>query len=248
MERKDEAVVLSARPWRETSLIISFFGREGGRFSCVAKGARRHKGGLGNAAEPLSVVRVVYSAKEGRGLQTLTAATLVAPNQSLREDAVRFACGSWLCELVMQLVPEDVPAPEIFALLRGGLEALSRTRSPLVVVRWFQIRLLDELGYGGWEGVCAGCGRPLLEAARLSAAGGLYCDGCQASGVAYALGKGALALVGYLARADAEGAARTGAAGAILAELCALDRLFETLVGKPSKAGGVALCLAKARG
>lgn len=248
-ERKDEAVVLASRPWRETSLIVTFLGREGGRFACVAKGAKRQKGGLGGAAEPLSVVEVVYRAKEGRGLQTLVSASLVASNQALREDPLRFACAQWMCELVARLVPAGEPLEEVYGLLRGGLEGLATTREPVVLVRWFQVRLLDSLGYWAPPDRCSDCGRPLEGSATLSTAGGVYCDVCRPpAGAGYTLGKGALALLAYLGRADAKQAARTGAAASIVAELEALDRLVEALAGSPSKAAAVALSLLRGRG
>jgi DNA repair protein RecO (recombination protein O) len=151
----EPALVLHARPYRETSAIVSLLTSSHGRLAVVARGVRGGK--RGNVLQPFNRVRVSWS---GRGsLQTLTGCELTR-HAWLTGNGL--AAGFYVLELVMRLLPERAGAPEIFAGACWALEHLEAGEPPLdVVLRRFERRLLEELGYGLDFARDAGSGAPI---------------------------------------------------------------------------------------
>jgi DNA repair protein RecO (recombination protein O) len=138
----EAALVLHARPYRETSAIVSLLTSSHGRVPVVARGVRASK--RGNVLQPFNRVRVSWS---GRGsLYTLTSCELTR-HVWLTGNAL--AAGFYVLELISRLLPERATAPEIFVGACWAIEHLEAGEPPAdVVLRVFEKRLLEELGYG----------------------------------------------------------------------------------------------------
>ncbi len=137
------AYVLHARPYRETSLIVETFSQAFGRVALVARGARRPRSavrGLLMAFQPLSLSWF------GKGeLRTLKHAEWQGGQLPLSGSALM--CGFYLNELLLRLLPRDDPHPALFAHYQAALQALGRNETQPVVLRRFEKRLMQELGY-----------------------------------------------------------------------------------------------------
>ena len=57
-------------------------------------------------------------------------------------------CALYLSELLLQLLPQGEPYPQIYQLYRQTLKALSDGEASEVWLRYFEIQLLERLGYG----------------------------------------------------------------------------------------------------
>jgi DNA repair protein RecO (recombination protein O) len=138
----EAALVLHARPYRETSAIVSLLTSSHGRVPVVARGVRASK--RGNVLQPFNRVRVSWS---GRGsLYTLSSCELTR-HAWLTGNAL--AAGFYVLELISRLLPERASAPEIFVGACWAIEHLEAGEPPAdVVLRVFEKRLLEELGYG----------------------------------------------------------------------------------------------------
>lgn len=136
------ALVLHARPYRETSAIVSLLTEQHGRVAVVARGVRGGK--RGNVLQPFNRVRVGWS---GRGtLHTLTACELIRHGWLAGNS---LAAGFYVLELVTRLLPEREGVPRVFAGACWALDHLeSGAPAADVVLRVFEKRLLEELGYG----------------------------------------------------------------------------------------------------
>lgn len=77
----------------------------------------------------------------------------------LREDIVRLSIAQYLCQLAMELVPDEQPAGDFLPLLRAALYYLSEnTRPPLLVKAAAELRMLSMAGYMPDLVMCGGCG------------------------------------------------------------------------------------------
>lgn len=156
----EPALVLHARPYRESSAIISLLTPEHGRVPVVARGVRGSR--RGNVLQPFNRVRVDFS---GRGsLYTLTGCELTR-HAWLQGNAL--AAGFYVLELVTRLLPERESASEIFTGACWTLDHLESGAAAVdVVLRVFEKRLLEELGYGLDFAVDAHSGEPIRVEAR----------------------------------------------------------------------------------
>lgn len=139
-----QGYVLHSRPWRETSLIVEAFTREHGRVGLVARGVRRTRSRLRGLLLPFRPLLLSWS---GRGeLPTLTGADTENRAGVLRGRSL--FSGFYLNELMLKLLPRNDAHPELFDDYRGAVDALCEDGSLDRVLRTFEKRLLDALGYG----------------------------------------------------------------------------------------------------
>jgi len=136
--------VLHQRPYRDTSLILELFVRDHGRISAFARGVR----GPRSRFASLQPFRPLLLSWSGRGESpTLSGAENEgSPPAPLQPE--RILSGFYLNELLLRLtVPHD-PQPEVYAHYAATLARLRAGESLETVLRRFEKRLLDLLGYG----------------------------------------------------------------------------------------------------
>ncbi|MEK8090907.1 DNA repair protein RecO [Thermithiobacillus plumbiphilus] len=152
-----EAYVLHRYPYQESSLVVELFTLAEGRVGAVARGARRPKSQFARL-QPWQPYLVSW---RGRGdLATLTGAEDSGPLAQFKGIAV--ACGFYLNELLIRLLQRWDPHPGLYAAYQGALAALAAGEAPDWVLRRFEFRLLQEIGFGFDLSGCIQCGRPLL--------------------------------------------------------------------------------------
>lgn len=137
------AFVLHSYPYRETSLIVETFTQGYGRVAMVARGARRPRSavrGLLMAFQPLTLswfgkneLRTLKNAEWQGGQLPLSGSSMM--------------CGFYLNELLLRLLPRDDPHPQLFMHYQEALHALGHNQPQPVVLRRFEKRLMQELGY-----------------------------------------------------------------------------------------------------
>jgi DNA repair protein RecO (recombination protein O) len=146
--------LLHQRPYRDTSLIVELYTRDYGRLSAFARAAR----GPRTRFRGLQAFRPLLLSWVGRGeAPTLTAAEGEGPAPpAIAAD--RLLSGFYLNELLLKLTVAHDPHPELYAHYASSLERL-RAGEPLEpLLRRFEKRLLDLLGYGS-ELSCEAGGR-----------------------------------------------------------------------------------------
>lgn len=137
------AFVLHTYPYRETSLIVETLTQQFGRVALLAKGARRPRSavrGLLMAFQPLTL-----SWFGKRELRTLKNAEWQGGQPPLAGPALM--CGFYLNELLLKLLPRDDPHPQLFLHYQTTLRELGEGASQSPVLRRFEKRLMQELGY-----------------------------------------------------------------------------------------------------
>jgi DNA repair protein RecO (recombination protein O) len=139
------AYILHTRPYRDTSLLLEAFTPEHGRFSLVARGARRKaRGGSSSALlQPFTPLLISFGGRSE--LKTLKAVEAAAPALLLRGE--RVYSGLYLNELLVRLLHRHDPHPRLFVAYGEALAEVIETPCVEKVLRRFEYRLLDELGY-----------------------------------------------------------------------------------------------------
>jgi DNA repair protein RecO (recombination protein O) len=132
--------VLHSRAFRNTSLVLELLTERRGRCGVVARGGKRNP--LLQPFRPLAV------SLGGRGeLLQLRHVEAAGPAPSLKGRALY--CGLYIHEILLRLLHRDDPHPELLAPYAGTLSALDQGGNPQdVVLRRFEMVLLDSLGYG----------------------------------------------------------------------------------------------------
>lgn len=138
------AYVLHSMPFRETSLIVEVFSRDHGRLGLVAKGARRPMSQLRGVLMAFQPLLIDWSG--GGEMKTLVRAEWQGGQPLLGGQAL--LCAYYLNELLMRLLPREDPHPTLYRAYGDALRALAAGEGQEVILRRFELALLQELGYG----------------------------------------------------------------------------------------------------
>lgn len=140
------AYVLHTRAFRDTSLIVEVIAADFGRLSLVARGARRRRRGGAAAAilQPFNPLLISFS---GRSEMKSLSGTEIAGAPPLMRGQRLFSA-LYMNELLMRLLHRHDPHPELFVAYADTLGVLASDNDVESTLRWFELNLLDELGYG----------------------------------------------------------------------------------------------------
>lgn len=138
------AFVLHSRPYREGSLLLDVFSYDYGKIALVAKGVRRKHSNLSAILQPFNPVRVSWSGKTD--LYTLTAAESIPPGIALHGR--NLYCGLYLNELLNYFLHRHDPHKDLFSHYAATLVKLSGPNDAEETLRYFELALLDEIGFG----------------------------------------------------------------------------------------------------
>jgi DNA repair protein RecO (recombination protein O) len=138
------ALILHARAYRETSLLLECLTRDHGRIGLVARGVRRERSRLPRGLlQPLQPLLLGWS---GNGeLVTLTTAEAAAAPLALHGE--RLYSAMYLNELVLRLSARADPHPDVFEAYLLCLQRLADGEPEAWTLRRFERDLLAELGY-----------------------------------------------------------------------------------------------------
>jgi DNA repair protein RecO (recombination protein O) len=178
---REQGVVLRTYKLGETDRILHLLTQGRGKVRAVAKGVRRPGSRFGGRLEPFS--HVDLQLYEGRNLDVVNQADLIAAHASVREDFARSAAGSVMVELTDVVAQEGERDNALFLLLRAGLQALDAgPEEPAVFVDAFLLRLASIVGFHAFTDACAVCRRPGQHAFLSVKAGGTLCSDCAPPG------------------------------------------------------------------
>ena len=176
---QERALLLRFRDLGESDLVIDALGEASGRFSAVAKGARRSQKRFVGVLLTAQVVSAVL-VRPKRGLVRLEEAKVVEAFRGLREQWRRWVFASVVIELLSLLVPEGQGRGLVWlgAGALGRIEQGARAAEMGSAVVVFMSRLAGELGYGLNLHECIECGGPPAVAGKavaVSSVGGVVC-------------------------------------------------------------------------
>ncbi|WP_095144872.1 DNA repair protein RecO [Pseudomonas sp. Irchel s3b6] len=134
------AYVLHSRAYRESSALVDFLTPQG-RLRAVLRSAR---GKAGTLARPFVPLEVEF---RGRG-ELKNVGRMESAGVSTWLNGEALFSGLYLNELLIRLLPSEDPHPAVFDHYAATLLALAEGRPLEPLLRSFEWRLLDDLGYG----------------------------------------------------------------------------------------------------
>ncbi|HSK23525.1 MAG TPA: DNA repair protein RecO [Egicoccus sp.] len=178
---REQGIVLRTYQLGETDRILHLCTQGRGKVRAVAKGVRRPGSKFGGRLEPYS--HVDLQLYEGRNLDVVNQAELIAPHARVREDFALSACASAMTELTDLVSQEGERDNALFLLLRAGLQALDAAPpQPEVFLDAFLLRLASIVGFHAFTEACAVCRTPGDHVFLSVKAGGTLCAACAPTG------------------------------------------------------------------
>ena len=155
MRWADDGIFLLGRPHGESSVIADIFTRENGRARGLVKGGRSRR--IRPILQTGNGLKVEWRARLDDQLGVYTTELTEATASRVLDDKLSLAGVTALAGL-LQILPERDPHPRLFDAARACLDAAGEPRFPVSLI-WFELRFLDELGFGLNLTTCAATGR-----------------------------------------------------------------------------------------
>jgi DNA repair protein RecO (recombination protein O) len=173
-----DAIVLRHMDWGEADRLLWLFTRETGKIRAVAKGVRKPRSRKAGHLEPFTRVNLLLA--QGRDLPIITQAEMVESHLPLRENLRRMGYAAYVVELLDRFTYEEGENIVLFRLLADTLERLCLDTDPAFVVRYYETRLLDLVGFRPQLFQCVECEKPILPEDQFfsAAQGGIVCPKC----------------------------------------------------------------------
>ncbi|HEX8993190.1 MAG TPA: DNA repair protein RecO [Anaerolineales bacterium] len=174
-----DAVILRHSDYGEADRLLTVYSAQLGKTRALVKGARKITSRKAGHLEPFTHVKLQLA--KGRDLPLVTQADTIEPYLPLREDLLLTSQAAYVIELLDRFTYEDGSENSaIFHLLTDTLGRLASGADPWVATRYYEMRLLDYLGFRPQLFECANCRREILPEDQFFsyAAGGVICRNC----------------------------------------------------------------------
>ena len=176
---KTPAIVLRQRKLGDADKILTLYTANLGKIEAVAKGVRKTRSRLAGHVEPLT--QATFMLAKGKSLDVVTQVDTIESFPRLRDDLDRLSRGLYVAELIDRFTE---PREEQFVLYRLLLDTLRRVATLADIdtpVRFFEMALLDLLGYRPELEECVVCRQRLEPEANYwsAGAGGVVCAACR---------------------------------------------------------------------
>jgi DNA repair protein RecO (recombination protein O) len=174
-----DAVVLRHSDYGEADRLLTLFTRQQGKMRVIAKGARKIASRKAGHIEPFTHVKLQLA--KGRDMFLVTQADTVDAYLPLRDDLVLTGHAAYVLELLDRFSYEEgVESPSTFRLLTETLDRLASRSDIWLTIRYYEMRLLDNLGFRPQLMECVNCGREIQPEKQFFSfsAGGVICPRC----------------------------------------------------------------------
>ncbi|NNF67338.1 MAG: DNA repair protein RecO [Gammaproteobacteria bacterium] len=136
--------LLHQSPYRDSSSLLELISRDYGRIGLIARGVRRPKSSLRSTLQAFQPLLCSWVSRGDLG--TLTGAELSGSQIRMPPAAVNSAY--YMNELLVRLTRRHDPHPQLYDQYARAVGQLKEGQRELRVLRLFELRLLEELGYG----------------------------------------------------------------------------------------------------
>ncbi len=181
--------MLRTTDYGERDIIVTFLGRDTGRFSAIARSAKTSRKRFPGSLQPLRRLNASFTTRARNDLATLTDAQVITDYPGIELDLEKISIASYATEIVRETCREGDEASEVFDLLEELFSQLSSNSATLSESRTllcrFELHLLEAHGAMPSLDGCARCGLAAntlqkFMASRLGE--GLICPDCRRQG------------------------------------------------------------------
>jgi DNA repair protein RecO (recombination protein O) len=173
-----DAVVLRHFDWGEADRMLWLYTLEMGKIRALAKGVRKIRSRKAGHLEPFTRSSLLLA--KGRDMLLITQAETIETYLPLKQDLAGMTYASYIIELLDRFTYEEGENRPLYRLLYETLQRLAEDKERDLVVHYFEIRLLDLVGYRPQLFRCLGCDQEIQPEDQFfsAEAGGVLCPKC----------------------------------------------------------------------
>ena len=198
-----EAIIIKKTKLGEADRILTLYTPDLGKIQAVAKGVRRPRSKMAGHLELLT--HSLISLARGRNLDTVTGTQTINSFLPLKSDLQLASYALYATELVNQFTADHVENRSLFQLLLETMQQLCQASDNELALRYFELHLLNDVGYRPQLQQCVACRQPLrpVDNSFCPGVGGMLCPDCSYNQpLTYPLSVNALKVLRLLQNSD----------------------------------------------
>ncbi len=175
-----EAIVLHHANWGEADRLLTLFTRSHGKLRAIAKSVRKMQSRKAGHLEPFSHTSLMLA--RAHDLWIVTDAETIDAFTTLREDLQLMTRAAYVIELLDRFTYEEGQNWQLYQLVVDTLKRLSMDQDIYIPLRYYEMRLLDLVGFRPMLFECAKCRKEIVAEDQFFSAelGGVLCPNCGA--------------------------------------------------------------------
>lgn len=154
---KVKGIIISEKPYKESSKLLNMITEDYGVISVIAKGSKRLKSNLRSITSKLTYAEFQINYKEGK-LSTLICADIINPLFNIKKDLLKISYASYLLDLTSQVLKEN-NNKNIYNILVSSLLKIEDDFDPEVITNILELKYLSYLGISPNFDTCSICGK-----------------------------------------------------------------------------------------
>ncbi|MEW5806876.1 MAG: DNA repair protein RecO [Acidobacteriota bacterium] len=162
--KRSDAFVLKSMKYGESDRIVTFYSRNFGKITGIARGAAKSRRRFGGLLEPLTEVAVTYMEKEGKELSRIDSCDLVTSHVQVQEDIKVYYAFAYMAEMIDQFSTCSEEDERFYRLIKSVIEAIEGGIDLAICIRYFEIWTLKLQGILPGIRDCSSCGREIIKA------------------------------------------------------------------------------------
>ncbi len=173
-----DAIIIRHKDWGEADRLLTLYTQQKGKLRAIAKGVRKLTSRKSGHLEPFT--RAKLQIARGKDFWIVTQAETLTPNSRLQEELTALGYASYICELVDRFSLEDEQNQALFKLLHETMLRLGEGNEQQLAIRYFEVHLLNLLGYRPRLVTCVFCSKEIKPVAQYFSIeeGGVVCPDC----------------------------------------------------------------------
>lgn len=184
---QDIGIITRSNPFNERDKLVTILTENHGKISGVAKGAI-HSRRYGGSLDLFTCSSIRFKKNPHSDLVRIEEANTRRDFINIRKHLESISAAGYFVDLCSRLTEEQQPVREVFLLLTHYLYLLESSPATYEVVRSFEMKLLDRLGWAPTLETCAQCQEPFFQkelsieqsyATLTLEGGGFLCANCK---------------------------------------------------------------------
>lgn len=176
MLEKVNGMIIKTQDYGETNKIVTIFSQRYGKFSAIARGAKKTKSRMAAVTQPFIYGEfLIYMNK---GLSAIQQGDVIESFRPIREDILKTAYAAYIAELTDKLLDVRQPDLYIYDQFFRTIHWIAAHDNADISVMMYELKLFGKGGFAPTVNWCAQCGRKENLTFFSLMEGGLLCDQC----------------------------------------------------------------------
>ncbi|PAV29035.1 DNA repair protein RecO [Virgibacillus profundi] len=177
MLEKINGIIIKTKDYGETHKIVTIFSKKLGKFTALARGAKKPKSRMAAVTQPF--IYGEFFAYVNSGLSTIQQGEVIHSFRGIREDIIKTAYTAYITELTDKLIDSKSPDIYLYDQLYQTMSWISDNEDADIPIIMYELKLFKKGGFAPTVDRCTKCGSKEAPFAFSIAEGGLLCNRCR---------------------------------------------------------------------